>query len=237
MLLIAFFSGLAVGVALIAWRIYARQPKRRRIPRPWPMKVRPLINSREQRVWVWLNKVMFDQQVLIKLPVTRFTAPTVQKDAEEWYKLLNGVYCTFTVCGLDGKVVGCVDVPSLRGLSLSNQTLKHSLLEQCNIRYWVIDPNNLPHVTRIRTAFLGDKAITPVERSVLHDRFQNVRDNLQAAVTRRRNHKLNEESGMGELCSVAPPECPENLTPTPSAWGTNSFVTPMDSRAIDLELP
>jgi len=109
---------LIVGIAAAYWRNRYLQRQRRRIPSVWPLKVRPMVNSRERKVWLWLTKVMFDQQVLVKLPVTRFTVPSQQTEATHWYKLLNGVYCTFTVCGLDGKVIGCVDVPGSGGLSL-----------------------------------------------------------------------------------------------------------------------
>ena len=113
-----FLGGLIAGLAAAYWRGRYLQRQRRKIPSVWPLKVRPMVNSRERKVWLWLTKVMFDQQVLVKLPVTRFTVPSEQTEATHWYKLLNGVYCTFTVCGLDGRVIGCVDVPGAAGLSL-----------------------------------------------------------------------------------------------------------------------
>ncbi|NBX21359.1 MAG: hypothetical protein EBR58_08270 [Betaproteobacteria bacterium] len=191
-----------------------------------------MVNSRERKVWLWLTKVMFDQQVLVKLPVTRFTIPSEQTEATHWYKLLNGVYCTFTVCGLDGKVIGCVDVPGPGGLSLGNQTLKHTLLEQCNVRYWVVDPDNLPHLTQIRTAFLGEHAAMVANDRQLDTRFQNVREHLQAAVTRRRQSKSAEGAGSG-FTPLSSGEFQESRLA--SGWELNSFVSPLDSRMDKLQ--
>jgi hypothetical protein len=222
-----FLGGVAVGAVAVYWRNRYVKRQQRRIPSVWPLKVRPMVNSRERKVWLWLNKVMFDQQVLVKLPVTRFTIPSEQTEATHWYKLLNGVYCTFTVCGLDGRVLGCVDVPGAAGLSLGNQTLKHSLLEQCNVRYWVVDPDNLPHLTQIRTAFLGEQAAMASSNKQLDERFQNVREHLQAAVTRRRQDKLPDGNPSG-FTPIAPAEFKESRLA--SGWEVNSFVSPLDSR-------
>jgi hypothetical protein len=229
---ISFFIGLVLGAAAVYLRVRAKSRARRRIPREWPLTVRPLVNSKEKRVWIWLSKVMFDQHILVKLPVTRFTTPSSQQEAPHWYKLLNGVYCTFTVCSMDGKVIGCVDVPGRSGLSLSNQTLKHSLLEQCGIRYWVVDPEHLPHLTQIRSAFLGPNAIMGSERDLLDSRFQDVRENLQAAVTRRRS-SLGQESTPAELEARAKAQIKDSRLS--SGWEQNSFMTPLDSRSGDLK--
>nr|WP_315464585.1 hypothetical protein [uncultured Rhodoferax sp.] len=222
-----FLAGLASGAALLHWRNRYLQRQERRIPSSWPLRLRPIVNSKERKVWLWLTKVMFDQQVLVKLPVTRFTSPTDQAEAAHWYKLLNGLYCTFTVCSPDGHVIGCIDVPGAGGLSMGNQTLKHSLLEQCNVRYWVVDPENLPHLTQIRTAFLGEHAAVSNARKPIDTRFQDVREHLQAAVTRRRLSKPAEHSTSG----FSPPnggEFQESRLAT--GWELNSFVSPLDSR-------
>lgn len=222
-----FLGGMLAGAGCMYWRSRFLQRQNRKIPSVWPLRLRPLVNSRERKVWIWLTKVMFDQQVVIKLPVTRFTIPSAQTEATHWYKLLNGVYCTFTVCGLDGKVLGCVDVPGAAGLSLGNQTLKHSLLEQCNVRYWVVDPDNLPHLTQIRTAFLGEHAAMMSQERQLDSRFQNVREHLQAAVTRQRQSKTHEIPDTG---ISSPAKAPYSETRLASGWELNSFVSPLDSR-------
>jgi hypothetical protein len=215
MVFLSFVLGVLLGAALLFWRNRYMERQRRRIPASWPLKTRPLVNTQERKVWIWLTKVMFDQQILIKLPVTRFTAPSNQAEATHWYKLLNGVYCTFTICSLDGKVIGCVDVPGPNGLSLGNQTLKHSLLDQCSIRYWVVDPANLPHLSQIRAAFLGEHAAHATASQPLDSRLQDMREHLHAVGT---------PSGLTPLAS----EFPESRLA--SGWELNSFVTPLDSR-------
>lgn len=229
-MLLSFVLGVLLGAALLAWRNRYAERQRRRIPATWPLKTRLLVNTQERKVWIWLTKVMFDQHVLIKLPVTRFTAPANQAEATHWYKLLNGVYCTFTICGLDGRVIGCVDVLGPNGLSMGNQSLKHSLLDQCNIRYWVVDPTNLPHLSQIRSAFLGEHAAHTVASQPLDSRFQDVREHLQAVVTRQRQNKAADATSSG-FTPLAVPEFPESRLA--SGWELNSFVSPLDSRIDD----
>lgn len=230
LMLLSFVLGVLVGAALLWWRNRYAERQRHRIPATWPLKTRLLVNSQERKVWIWLTKVMFDQHVLIKLPVTRFTAPANQAEATHWYKLLNGVYCTFTICGLDGRVIGCVDVLGPSGLSIGNQSLKHSLLDQCNIRYWVVDPTNLPHLSQIRSAFLGEHAAHATASQPLDSRFQDVREHLQAVVTRQRQNKAADATSSG-FTPLTVPEFPESRLA--SGWELNSFVSPLDSRIED----
>ena len=221
-----FACGLAAGVLYWRWRLQAAEHAARRIPKEWPLKARPLVNSKERRVWLWLAKVMFDQQIMIKIPVTRFTTPSRAEEAEHWFKLLNGLYCTFTVCDLQGRVLGCVDVPGKQGLSIGNQSLKHSLLSQCDLPYWVVEPDNLPHLAQIRTAFLGAEAVHGSDAH-LHDRLRDVAVTLQAAVSKQRSHKTTPVHGM------PPPHTAANGT-VPPHWEDNSFLAPLDSRAGEL---
>jgi hypothetical protein len=228
---VSFAIGIAVGAALLFWFSRSDQNKRHRIPKEWPLKIRPLVNSREKKVWLWLAKVMFDQQILIKLPVTRFTAPSDPNDATRWYQLLNGVYCTFTVCNTDGQVIGCIDVPGPRGLSMSNQTLKHNLLTQIGVHYLVVDPGNLPHLIWIRTAFLGEHAARGGMNSHLDSQIKDMSENLHAIVDRKR-HGKNRVAPQLEVPSPNAADYSEsNLT---TGWEQNSFVTPLDSRMADL---
>jgi hypothetical protein len=242
-----FIAGLGLGGALLYG--YQRRQTRanRRIPRDWPLAVRPLVNNREKLVWVWLAKVMFDQQVLVKLPVTRFAAPKPGTDAAHWYHLLNGVYCSFTVCSMEGQIVGCIDVPGPQGLSVSNQTLKHNLLSHCGIHYLVVDPANLPHLIQMRTAFLGEHAARGTgNNSQLESQFKDVRENLHAIVDRKRNSNGNGNgnstgTGSGKSTAIAQLDAAmpntseygesQQLAP---GWEQNSFITPLDSRAAGL---
>lgn len=157
-------AGLMLVSGVVGSFVQASQHRRkelakRRIPRKWPLAIRAMVNSREKLVWRWLMRAFLDHHIMVKLPVTRFTMPQVKEEGQHWFQILGGVYCTFTVCTPEGNVIGCIDVPGVHGLSLSNQTLKHTLLSQCNIRYWVVDPENLPNATAIRAAFLGEQAV------------------------------------------------------------------------------
>jgi hypothetical protein len=100
---------------------------------------------------------------------------------------------------------------------MGNQTLKHSLLSQCGLQYWIVDPENLPHLTQIRSAFLGEEAEHPGDPR-LHEKLKDVAVNLQAAVSKQRSQKT---SGSGAAV-------------LPSNWEQNSFLAPLDSRVAEL---
>ena len=220
---IAGFLLCLVAVAFYAWRQHNKPPQRPQIPKEWPLLPRMLVSTKERKVWTWLEKVMYDQHIMIKLPVTRFTMPAKQNEAEHWYGLLNRVYCTFTICNTDGRIVGCVDVPGKLGLSMSNQTLKYGLLAQCGIPYWVVEPDNLPHSSQIRTAFLGELA---AGRDRMDSQLKNVADHLQAAVSRQRTNK-----GVPVADNSA---AARHEGPLTQGWEQNSFMAPLDSRAAEL---
>jgi hypothetical protein len=232
-MVIAFLAGFVLGMGLLYWRTTHLAHQRRRIPKVWPLTARPLVNHRERQVWKWLHMVVDDQRVLVKLPVTRFTIPAEPQNARHWYRLLNSVYCTFTVCAPDGKVIGCVDVPGPDGLSMSNQSLKHSLLSQCGVNYWVVDASNLPEVEEMRVALLGVHAVKRTDpRDYLDSRFKDVRDNLKAAVSKRRDSK---SSNFAHLDATLAKTTDSQESRLPSGWEHNSFVTPLDSRLGGLE--
>lgn len=218
------------GLSAYLWWLRMRVPPRPQIPKEWPLLPRLLVNSKERKIWMWLAKVMYDQQIMIKLPVTRFTTPAERDEAEHWYTLLNRVYCTFTICDLDGRVIGCVDVPGTTGLSMSNQTLKYGLLSQCGIPYWVVEPDNLPHMNQIRTAFLGDRAARANEHEKLDSRFKDVADHLHAAVSRQRTVK----GHAPQLSHGYEPTTLNPEGPLTEGWEQNSFMAPLDSRGADL---
>jgi hypothetical protein len=232
-----FFIGLAAGLAAYYYVQRRQRRAQRRIPPQWPLKARPLLNSTEHAIWVWLERLFADQKLFVKLPVTRFTAPDQPTQAAHWYKLLNGVYCTFTVCRADGRVVGCVDVHNPVMLSLANQSLKHSLLSQCGIRYWVVDPANLPHATQLRGAFLGEEAMHINTHDKLDHRLRDTADSLHAAVTRQRvahRERVLVTDIDPTALSGQGPATQLQESRIPSGWEQNSFVTPLDSRMADL---
>lgn len=232
---VIFFAGLGVGALVL--HAYQRHQRRaqRRIPRQWPLKARPLLNSTERATLAWLARVFADHQVFVKLPVTRFTAPDKRDEATHWYKLLNGVYCSFAVCRSDGRVVGCVDVNNPATLSLSNQSLKHSLLAACGVRYWVVDPSNLPHSSQVRSAFLGSDAAELAPTNPVAPQLRDTADTLQAALNRQRvAHR--ERVLVTDIDPTMPGDegPPTQISRLPSGWEHNSFVTPLDSRMAGL---
>jgi hypothetical protein len=231
-LIITFLVGIILGAGAMYWRQKAILRAERRIPEAWPLKLRPLVNSEERRVWAWLCKVMFDQQVLVKLPVTRFTMPSNAEEARHWYKLLNGLYCTFTVCDIEGRVVGCVDVGGKRMPSMSNQTLKHKVLTQCGVRYWIVDPDDLPHLAQIRVAFLGEHAMKSASQSGMDSRLRDVADSLKDSISRQRNVKSGHYTRPDSVLAHQKEFESSQLS---TGWEQNSFVAPLDSRAAPLQ--
>jgi hypothetical protein len=233
---------MAMSGAFGAYAYALHQKKRelagRRIPRKWPLAIRPLVNSRERLVWRWMVRAFQDQHVMIKLPVTRFTIPQFHEEGQHWFQILSGVYCTFTVCNVEGTVVGCVDVPGLQGLSLSNQTLKHTLLTQCNVRYWVVDPDHLPGLSSIRAAFLGEQAVMKeeLERVRTETEFNQTRANLKAALIRQRNNQptASDFARLEALLSADPQNHEAYESQLSTSWKHDSFVAPLDSRSGEL---
>ena len=225
-----FAAGLVflAGLAMLVWRQGSKVPPRPQIPKVWPLLPRALVNSKERQIWTWLSEVMHDQQIMVKLPVTRFTIPAEQEGAEHWYNMLNRVYCTFTVCRLDGRVIGCVDVPGNAGLSMSNQTLKYGLLSQCGIPYWVVEPDNLPHKTQIRGAFLGEPAVQADAQEPAEARMKDVVAHLQSIVSRPKRNPVNPDEPGFE------PTRPPDDAPLTEGWEQNSFMAPLDSRVGEL---
>src|SRR5690348_4777195 len=120
--------GVAAGSFGTVWWTRHRARQRRRIPKIWPLDERPIMNSREQKVWDLLVKTFRGHHVMVKLPITRFTAPRAGHDPAGLYELLSDVYCTFTVCGHDGRVIGCIDVNGPQSISKGHRMLKLSLL-------------------------------------------------------------------------------------------------------------
>jgi hypothetical protein len=233
---IAMLASAAVGAFCYAWWLNKLELSKRRIPRKWPLTVRSMVNSRERRAWRWLVRAFIDHHVMVKLPVTRFTMPQVKEQGQHWFHILNGVYCTFTVCTPDGNVIGCVDVPGLHGFSLSNQTLKHTLLSQCNIRYWVVDPDNLPSPTEIRVAFLGQQAVLKeeLERMRTEAEFNETRAHLKAALLRQRHHTHSDFAKLDAALSADPHSHEAYESQLSTSWQENSFVAPLDSRGAEL---
>ncbi len=225
---------LALGVLAHQQWVERRNREQRRIPKHWPLGTRPLINSEEARAWNWLSRAFYDHHIMIKLPVTRFTLPRDKEQGMHWYRLLGSVYCTFTICKADGRVVGCLDVPGQAGLPRSTRALKQSLLTQCGLPYWILRPDALPTVAEIRAEFLGESLTAQGmrEREQEERAIIAAKVNLRTALNRQRSSR---NSDFGPL-SNWPNSSPSGLRQADgsSEWQDNSFLVPLDSRRGDL---
>ena len=233
MAIITLLIGAILGISITLWLNRKPADVRHALPTEWPLTPRALVSSHERKVWLWLSKVMFDHQILIKLPVTRFSMPAKESDAEYWHHILNGVYCTFTICNLEGRVIGCIDVAGRVGLTMRNQTLKHALLNQLGMQYWVIDPDNFPQMMQLRLAFLGEQAARAGQLSQLEAQFKDVAWNLQSVVSRKRSQA---QPGTVTDSEMAALTAEFEAAASQGGWDSNnSFLTPLDSRAAPLQ--
>ena len=163
--------GVLVGAGLgaLLHRVWTRHhaDRKLRLPARWLLNARGLVTSEEMEVWKWLRMAFPEHAVMVKVPVMRFTIPVAREASgsqdQNWHELLNGVYCSFTVSTLEGKVVGCVDVPGKRGLARAQREMKESLLLECGIGYTTVRSSSLPSPGAMRTAFLGEAEIAQHE--------------------------------------------------------------------------
>lgn len=212
----------------------ARQARnQRRMPKHWPLSTRSITSTEEAKVWHWLSRTFYDHHIMIKLPVTRFTLPRDRQQGSHWYRLLGSVYCTFTVCKPDGRVVGCLDVPSSAGLPRSTRKLKHSLLTQCGLPYWVVRSSSLPTVAEIRAEFLGESLTSHSmrEREMEERAIIAAQANLRSALTRQRSNRQSDFAPLSGWPNSATSELRSDFH---SQWQENSFLVPLDSRKGDL---
>lgn len=226
---------LLVTGALLHRHWEARKAKaRRQIPKQWPLDTRAIANTEELTVWHWLSRAFYDHHVMIKLPVTRFTLPREKQEGMDWYRLLGSVYCTFTICRTDGRVIGCLDVPSRAGIPRSSRQLKHSLLTQCGLPYWVVRSSNLPTVTEIRAEFLGETPTAQMlkERELEERAIIAAQNNLRSALTRQRNNRQSDFSPLSSWPGSTTGD--SRVSDMGSEWQDNSFLIPLDSRKGEL---
>jgi hypothetical protein len=233
--LLAVLIPALVGLGALLHRQWSsrKAKKQRQIPKHWPLGTRAITNSEEARVWNWLSRAFYDHHVMIKLPVTRFTLPRDKEQGMHWYRLLGSVYCTFTICKPDGRVVGCLDVPGSAGLPRSTRALKHSLLTQCGLPYWVIHSSTLPTVSEIRAEFLGESLTTQGmrERELEERAMIAAKTNLRTALNRQRS---NRQSDFAPLSNWPNSSTGGLRSEVNSEWQDNSFLVPLDSRRGDL---
>lgn len=202
---LALLVGTGLG-ALLSWGWSRRKAGAKDLawPARWPLQARKVVNGNENKVWHGLKSIFHDHMVLVKIPVLRFTrlqdtpalgsASGLNGKAEpqelltnrQWLDRLGrleGVYTTFTVCTLNGQVIGCVDVPGGRGFSESSSAMKEALLLDCGIAYAVADALTPTDAARLRELFLGEVPAEALAHQVTRGGDSNFYSEL-AAFTR-----------------------------------------------------
>jgi len=264
---LAFLIGIATGLLLLRSAAGSGKSHRRpmEVPEIWPFDPRRVTSSVERKAWAWLRETFPEQQVLLKLPVTRFVIPQNPERAREWYQLLANVYCTFTICTNDGRVLGCLDVMTTSdGLPRMNRQIKETLLEQCGINYWAVPHDRLPDSSTLRAEFLGDENRREVAAEPPVSQFQaleNVRTRLHETLDRRRSTTQRSDapsqftgSDLLPIPSVLQNSGAQNSDPQPNLgfaetvpydlnssglpsglYQLNSFLTPEQSRRAGLD--
>jgi hypothetical protein len=236
-LIIAFLAGVMVR----AWSERRVAHRRRQAPKKWPLSPRAIINSDERKVWRWLELAFVDYSVMVKMPVTRFSIPDSAEHGLRWYELMSSLYCTFTVVRADGRVMGCIDLPSRSGRPSKVQRMKASLLAQCGISYFILQPGTEPTVTQIRFKFLGETAAAMPQGTYQAAAVQAASSSLRSSIHRGRQQR---ESDSSPVPLSAP--LPESILGPDSdyagvassgfnaQWQDDSFIMPMDSRKAGL---
>lgn len=243
------FGTVVVAALLYAWLARRALHIQQSIFANWPLSERPLVNTEECQVLHWMCKTFPMHQVNIKIPVTRFTQPLERRQGESLHKILDGVYCTFTVCSPDGHVVGCADVMGANGLASRNRQLKQALLAKCGIAYCVLKPVSLPAQAAIRSDFLGETVpaepvfkIKPREerhRELEEALLAEARLKLSTVLTRQRRIRDSEFAPLAaNSCSHAVAHASQGSFEEVDAsghgmlagWQHNSFLAPLESR-------
>lgn len=117
---------------------------------------------------------------MVKVPILRFTmlhdtytasinANTLadsRTKSEPWLELLEGIYTTFTISTAGGTIIGCVDVSGKPNFTKGSHELKETLLLDCGIAYIVVNAEKLPTAASMRSSFLGEMEVEPVEEQV-----------------------------------------------------------------------
>ena len=230
MTLAGVLLGAAMGVFLHWGWVRRGASNRLRLPARWLLNARALVNSEEQKVWTWLRAAFPDHSVMVKVPVMRFSIPSTrdlpENNNQRWHQLLEGVYCTFSVCTLDGKVLGCVDVPGKRGLSRGQREMKEELLLACGIGYTTVRSTSLPSAGAMRTAFLGEALIPEIESQATRrgdSSFHAALDEFTSEKMRASKAQALQELKDKRAADTEPQDTVNNAGFNPD--GTGSFMT------------
>ncbi|WP_309681168.1 DUF2726 domain-containing protein [Polaromonas sp.] len=193
--------GALLGAVLTGWWWRKKIDKPLLLSGKLPLDARGLVTTEEHEVWTWLRHTFHDHVVMVKIPVSRFTLPrnTEKQNSLQWLELLSSIYTTFTVCTTDGRVVGCIDVPGKRGLSMDKRELKEDLLSDCGIAYTVIRDSRLPTSNAMRAAFLGEVLIELVEEHTLATPVEDSAFQEELNAFTRERVKARKEAALSEL--------------------------------------
>ena len=155
-LLASTVVGMVMGaVGHRSWQV-GKARKKRKLPEQWHLQPRLLLSATELEVWHWLQRAFFEYDVVAKVPLIRFMAPRSAVEGKRSHEFIKDLYCSFTICAVDGTVIGCVDVPGPQGLKAGTRNLKQTLFGECGLAYAVVRAGNLPSIEAVRSAFLGE---------------------------------------------------------------------------------
>ncbi len=154
-----------LGLVWIAWQLRGLHPLRalfkskreRNMPDVWPLARRPVLNARERHVYALMKQAFPQQQVLVKLPLTRFTQLRDSKNAAFWYELLTPLTVTFTLCDGNTQVFAVVDLLNEDRAGSSATKLKRRALAAAQVRYVRLNMTEVPSVRMLRDLLLSDK--------------------------------------------------------------------------------
>ena len=152
--------GLAPFAIALGYFMYRRGQARKQanetqFPDHFELRQRPLFSAVDRSVWIWLKQVFPEYEVLIKVPVVRFLSGT-SGDLETLVQIKD-IYCSFTLCSPSGRVIGCIDVPGVKGLKASRRDFKKNFFEGIGLPYTVLGPHDLPTLESLRKFFLNEE--------------------------------------------------------------------------------
>jgi dGTP triphosphohydrolase len=152
-----------LGLVWIAWQLRGLKPLRalfkrdRSMPEVWPLARRPVLNARERHVYALMKQAFPQQQVLVKLPLTRFTQLRETKNAAFWYELLTPLTVSFTLCDGNTQVFAVVDLLNEDRAGSSATKLKRRALAAAQVRYVRLNMTEVPSVRMLRDLVLSEK--------------------------------------------------------------------------------
>ncbi len=153
-ILLAAVMGIFVGVVGYRGWLQIGARKAQTLPEHTDPKLKPLFNELDQAAWLWLHQVFPEHKILLKIPLLRFLSGG-SVDVQSLVQI-KGLYCTFTVCSTQGRVLGCIDVAGVKAIPKSQRDLKKRLFETFGLAYTVLAVDELPSPEAMRAVFLNE---------------------------------------------------------------------------------